>query len=627
MSILKNSLGLTFSDHSLIESLYEEYGSPENFLTEAKHNIVDPVKYNHANAIAKANAEHIASTAREDISKHLRNYGRSLDSNEDKGEIRHLGDDELFKEREAHLKHLKHLYINDPEKYKETVKAAKERLPITPHGQNRKTATMEGEKVGGHEVVASVSNKGMAGSVHKIEKDGKTTLHSTCVNSKQSCRGEGPHRLGAPCLGMTGCSAWNSTKKSNTVGENMKTMKAHATNGASYGYNGKDGKKVAASPHLDFATLEHASLVKATEHAAKETKKTGQHKIAVYRQNTTNEGSAMHHDQLIHHLPDHLKPHLATNNYSATIAKGHYDPENPSDKSTHDGKLHNTNFSVKGPEVVHNDKGEILGSNPSSNVKETYKALNPEHDEHGNIIRPAQNAYMVAGGHHNGKLLRYPKGEHNKSFHKDSAPAFFEGFKKLNDLKTARIYHKEVKLKEGEPKNFHHPDGWGHETHYDPHTQKERTFQYQDHHVHANSPKPDENGRIDFHTLNDNVGSDERKPKGSQIKKNRNGHQVGAIHISAATSATTNIGAGGVMKTDNEGKIKGDKFGVANDPFTFPIQHHIDNNDKTRINLNHPKQQFEAEHQDRVNKEKTKGQEISNYIEHPKTKSEKGELK
>jgi len=70
-----------------------------------------------------------------------------------------------------------------------------------------------------------------------------------------------------------------------------------------------------------------------------------------------------------------------------------------------------------------------------------------------------------------------------KSFHKDNAPAYFKPFEKLNKLKTARIYHTEKKLKEGEPKDHHHPDGWGHETHYDPHTKSHRTFEYQDHHV------------------------------------------------------------------------------------------------------------------------------------------------
>jgi hypothetical protein len=631
MISISKKIPLSFKDFSLIDDLEEEYGSVENFLlimTEAKHNVVNREKYERANAAASANTVSIVSAATEKISDNLKNYGRSLDSKEDGDEIRHLDDDELFKSRESHLKHLKHLQTNNPEAYKQTVAAARARLnKLNPHGQNRKTATMEGEKVDGKEVVASVSNKGASGSVFKIGKDGKKDLKSTCVNSKQSCRGEGPNRIGAPCLGMNGCSAWRTSRVSNTVGENMKSMQAHAKNGAHYGYNGEDGTPVKASPHLDYATLEHASLVKATKHAAKESKKTGETKIAVYRQNTTNEGSAMHHDQLMHHLPDHLKPHLATNNYSATIAKGHYDPENPSDASTHDGRMNNTNFSVKGPEVVHNHKGDVLGSNPSSNVKETYKALNPEHDEHDNITRPAQNAYMVAGGHHEGTLLRYPKGEENKKFSVGSAPKGYKPFQRLNKVKTARIYHKEVTLKEGEPKHFHHPDGWGHETHYDPHTKKERTFQYQDYHVHVNAPKPDEKGNVDFGSLNDNVGSDDRKPKDSQIKKNRKEHQVGAIHISAATSSTTNVGASGVVATDKDGKPKGDKNGVANDPFTFPIQHHIDDKDETRINLNHPKQQFKAEQQDRVNKGKSKGVDIPNYVDHPKTKAESGELK
>lgn len=623
-------------DNYILQSIEETFGSVENFLTEAAHNIVDPEKYKKANKVAQGKSDEVARLSAKDVEHHLGNYGRSLHTSVDPDEVKHLNDDDLFKERETHLKHLKQLHDNNPKKYKETVKSAQERLPVNPHGQNRKTATMTGEKVNGHEVVASVSNKGMSGSVAKIGKDGKHEMRSTCVNSKQSCRGEGPNRIGAPCLGMTGCSAWTGTKKSNTTLENMKTLKAHAKNGAHYGYNDEHGKSVKASPHLDYATLEHASLVKATEHAKKESEKTGSHKIAVYRQNTTNEQSAMHHDQLMHHLPDHLKSHLATNNYSATIAKGHYNPNKPSDASTHDNKMNNTNFSVKGPEAVHNDKGDIIGSSKSSNVKETEKALNPEHDEHGNLTRPAQNAYMVAGGHHEGQRLRYPKGADKtnpdtgevtskKKFHKDNAPAYFKPFEKLNKLKTARIYHNEKKLKEGEPKDFHHPHGWGHETHYDPHTGKERTFEYQDHHVHANAPKPDESGHVDFGTLNDNVGSDERKPKGNQIKKNKKGHQVGAVHISAATSATTNVGANGTIDTDKHGKPTGDKSGVANDPFTFPIQHHIDKNDETRINLNHPKHTFEAEHKDRINKQKNTP--IQPYQEHPKTKAERGELK
>jgi hypothetical protein len=622
------------NEGAILESIEESYGSVENFLTEAAHNIIDHEKYSKANKVAQEKSNEVVRLATKDVEHHLGNYGRSLHSAVDPDEIKHLNDDDLHKEREPHLKHLKHLYNTDPKKYKETVKAAQERLPVTPHGQNRKTATMQGEKVDGKEVVASVSNKGMSGSVAKIGKDGTHKMQSTCVNSKQSCRGEGPNRIGAPCLGMSGCAAWTGTKKSNTTLENMKTMKAHAKNGHHYGYNGEDGKPVKASPHLDYATLEHASLVKATEHAKKESEKTGQHKIAVYRQNTTNEQSAMHHDQVMHHLPDHLKPHLATNNYSATLAKSHYDPDKPSDASTHDNKLNNTNFSVKGPEVVHTDKGKIIGSSKSSNVKETEKALNPEHDEHGNIKRHAQNAYMVAGGHHEGQRLRYPKGaektdpetgevKSSKKFHKDNAPAYFKPFEKLNKLKTARIYHTEKKLKAGEPKDFHHPDGWGHETHHDPHTNTDRTFEYQDHHVHTNSPKPDENGHIDFGKLNDNVGSDERKPKGKEVKKNKKGHQVGSIHISAATSATTNVGADGTHETDKEGKVKGDKSGVANDPFTFPIQHHIDKHDETRINLNHPSHTFEAEHQDKQKKVKN----LPNYQEHPKTKEERGELK
>lgn len=623
------------NESEILQSIEESYGSVENFLTEAAHNIVDHDKYQKANKVAQGKSDEVAKLATKDIEHHLGNYGRSLHSAVDPDEVKHLNDDDLHKEREPHLKHLKHLYNTDHKKYKETVKSAQERLPINPHGQNRKTATMEGEKVHGHEVVASVSNRGMSGSVAKVGKDGKHEMRSTCVNSKQSCRGEGPNRIGAPCLGMTGCAAWTGTKRSNTTLENMKTMKAHAKNGAHYGYNGDDGKPVKASPHLDYATLEHGSLTKATEHAKKESDKHKEHKIAVFRQNTTNEQSAMHHDQVMHHLPDHLKSHLATNNYSATIAKSHYDPDKPSDASTHDNKMNHTDFSVKGPEVVHNDKGKIIGSSKSSNVKETEKAMNPEHDEHGNIKRHAQNAYMVVGGHHEGQRLRYPKGadktdsEGNvtsvKSFHKDHAPAYFKPFEKLNKLKTARIYHTEKKLKDGEPEDHHHPDGHGHETHYDPHTKTKRTFEYQDHHVHANSPKPDHNGNIDFKKLNDNVGSDERKPKGSQIKKNKKGHEVGAIHLSATTSATTNIGADGTHATDKHGKVAGDKSGVANDPFTFPIQHHIDKNDDSRINLNHPTHQFEAEHQDRENKKKVIP--MSNYKEHPKTKAERGELK
>jgi len=639
----------------ILESIDEFYGSVDNFLSEAAHNITNPKKYEKANEIAQAKSDEVAERAKEKIKSHLKNYGRHLD---DEGEIRHLDDEELYKEREPHLKHLQNLHENNPEEYRKHVKEAQERLPINPHGQNRKTATMNGEKVNGHEVVASVSNKGMSGSVAKIGKHGKIEKKSTCVNSKQSCRGEGPNRIGAPCLGMNGCSAWTGTKASNTVLENMKTMKAHATNGAHYKYSNEDkhdkdgkitkkGKEVAASPHLDYATLEHASLTHALEHAKKETEKPenhdNKHKIAVYRQNTTNEESAMHHDQLIHHLPKGLKKHLATNNYSATIAKGKYDPEHPSDASTHDGVMHNTDFSVKGPEVVHSSEGHILGSNKSSNVQEAEKAMNPEHDKHGNIIRPPQNAYMVAGGHIGGARLRYPKEKKTetketdpetgwektvtssrKHFNIKNSPAAYKPFEALNKLKTARIYGNEKKLEKGEPENHHNPAGHGHETHFDPHTGKQRTFEYQDHHVHANSPKPDHNGDVDFGKLNDNVGSDERKPQGHQKRYNKHGHEVGSVHISAATASTSNVGASGDVETKHGVKV-GDKSGVSNDPFTFPIQHHIDKKDETRINLNHPSQKFEAEHQDRKNH--GKNTPIMPYHGHPETKAERGELK
>lgn len=640
------------TDEGLIQEIEESYGTVENFLMEAASNIVDPVKYSLANKVAQHKSDEDTNNAKEEIKKHLSNYGRSLD---DDDELKHLDDKELFSDREKHLKHLKSVYDNDPDpkkkKYRQIVAAAKKRLPIKPHGQNRKTATMKGESVMGHEVVASVSNIGMAASVNKIGKNGKVQKTSTCVNSKQSCRGEGPNNIGAPCLGRTGCSAYPGVKKARITLENMKTMKAHAKNGHHYGYNGEEGKPVQASPHLDYATLEHASLTDATEHAKEKSEETGKRKLAVYRQNTTNEQSAMHHDQVMHHLPDDLKHHLATNNYSATIAKSHYDPNNPSDRSTHDGRLHNTNFSVKGPEVAHDDKGKVVGTNKSSNVQETAKALHPEHDEHGNITRPAQNAYMVAGGHYEGQRLRYPKGKKTgevdengepkttKSFHISQKPKYFTPFEKLNKVKTARIYGKEKELKPGEAKHFHHPDGWGHETHYDENhpnpdgtTGKERTFEYQDHHVHVNAPKPDEHGHVDFGTLNDNVGADERKPKEHEIKRSKvinpqtkKGYEVGAIHISAATASTSNDGADGVHKTNKSGERVGGKHGVSNDPFTFPIQHHIDKDEESRINLNHPKQQFEAEHQDRENKKKTLP--MAGYQEHPKTKAERGELK
>ena len=621
-------------ESEIAATILESHGTFDAFLTESAANVVDREKYEQANAIAKTKSDENTENAKAGIEHHLGNYGRSL---HDKGHLEHLGDDELHSERDRHLTHLKNLHANDRKSYDKLVAGAKKRLPVEPHGVNKKTATMAGEHVDGKEVIASISNKGAAASVAKIGKGGKTKMQSTCVNSKQSCRGEGPHNIGAPCLGKIGCFAYPGVKESNTTNENLRTMKAHSDKPEhSYGYS-HGGKDVKASPHLDYATHEYHSLVNGAEHAHDESKKSKAHKLVVFRQNTQNEHSSMHFDQLTHHLPDHLKPHVATNNYSATPAKGHYDPKNPSDASTHDGKLNNTNFSVKGPHVVHDQHGNVLGHNKSSNLEDTKKALHVGKDKDGNITRPAQNAYAVVGGRHEGHMMRYPKNKITKDeagnetnqkapFHKDSAPAYFKPFARMNKVKTARIYEKERDLKPGEAPDHHHPDGWGHSTHHDPHTGKHRTFDYQDHHVHVNAPKPDKKGHIDFASLNDNVGSDDRKPHGAEVRKDREGHQVGAIHISAPTSATPNTSSEGVQNTKN-GKKVADKHGLSNDPFVHPMQHHLDDKDETLFHVNHPKHQFAAEEAER--KEKAKGTPVK-FVKHedaPQTKSERGELK
>lgn len=636
----------TFSGFSEQVDLMEielVYGSLETFLTEAAHNVINKEKFDKAYQTAAKNSANVTEGATKAISDHLGNYGRSLD---DEHELTHLHDDKvLHQERDEHLVHLKNLYNTNPSGYKKEVSAAKERLPgVTPYGQNAKTSTMskenaEGghEKIDGKDVVISVSNKGVAGSVAKIGKGGAVKMQSTCVNSKQSCRGEGAYNVGATCLGKVGCAAWTSNRISNTTLENLKTLKAPATNGAGHEYTHTDEKgnvstkKVAASPHLDYATLEYDSLTKAAEKAHK-LSGPNDTKLVSFRQNTQNETPSLHHDQLLHHLPDHLKQHVATNNYSASVAKPAYDPKNPSLASTHDGILNNTNFSVKGPEVAHNDRGEVVSKNPSSNLKDTTKALNPEVNSKGEVVRVPQNAYVVAGGHSGaasnadgskttGVRLRYPKGEAKKTFNISNAPKEYEPFEKIGKIKTARI-HTEISS-DGAGPDYDHPDGHGQVTHVDP-TGKKRTFAYQDYHTHVNSPSPDSHGVVDFHRLNDNVGSDERKPKGAQIRKNKDGHVVGSIHISATTSATPNINADGTHKTDASGKMVGDKNGLASDPFTFPIQNHIDKDNPTRINLNHPTQLFAAEAAER--KKKSVAVSLPTYQEHPKTKAELGEI-
>lgn len=607
-----------------------EYGSITNFIYEAQHNVIDMSAYNDAVNNAKVKDDNYNLQAKNILSNHLRNYGRSFG---DGHEFRHLKEEELHTERDQHLAHLKHLAENDPVGYYKIVKEAKSRLPkFSPYAKNRKTATMKGEFVNGHEVISTWSNKGKAGSVTKFHGNGEGRVCATCTASKQACRGEGKYGIGAPCLGQIGSYRLPAPEKDSRVHENLKTMKAPAKNGAHYKY--ANGSIIAASPHLDFATLEYDRLYNEAKNAKRMSQTTGTKKIVSFRQNTQNESSAMHFDQLLHHLPHDHKDYVSTNNYSASLSKLKYDPDNPSDRSTHDGILHNTNYSVKGPEVTHSDKGSALGFNPSSNVEEASTALSDEYDSKGNLTRKAQNAYLVAGGTvtindqqnpTNTKqiILKQPKKPRNSTnglkFHQNNAPEYYIPHKKLSGITHARIYGKEITLQEGQPANFHHPHGWGHETHFDPYTQKHRTFEYQDYHVHTNIPKPNANGIVDFKSLTDNVGADERKPVGPQIRRDRNGHAVGSVHIAAPTAATSFSHAKGTIPTDNTGKILPDKFGLANDPFVFPIEHHIDKTDSTRFNLNHPIQKFNAEEAERSKKYVS----ISGYKDTaPKTRQE-----
>lgn len=596
--------------------LDEMYGSVDYFLSESVANVIDSDKFQKAVALSKESSDYVNKNTIANISTILKHYGRSLYDDEP---LQHLHNDlELHKERETHLKYLHHLYTTNPEEYKNTVNQAKSRLPKrTPYGQNAKTKTMAKELINGKEVVVSVSNKGVAGSVSKVGKGGTIKMRSTCVNSKQSCRGEGAEKVGATCLGMKGCYSFLSNKVRNTVLENLKTLKAPATNGDGYNYT---DKFVPASPHLDYATLEYAALLNAGN-KAKKLSTPNDVKLVSFRQNTQNEQSAMHHDQIIYHLPKDIAPHIATNNYSAAIAKASYDPENPSHLSTHDGILNNTNFSVKGPDVIHTDKGIILGKNPSTNLQDAKKALSPEVNGVGQTIRMPQNAYVVVGGHSDGILLKYPEKKY-KQYHINNAPSTDKPFAKLRPIKTARIYT-EIPYN-ASVNTYAHPDGHGIESHLDPVTKQLRLFEYQDYHVHANVPQPDEQGNVDFNRLNDNVGSDDRKPKGTQIRKNKFGQVVGSIHLSAATNSTPNINASGVINTNKNGEVIGDNNGLANDPFVFPIQHHIDSYNPTRINLNHPAQMMAAEVAEKQKKQVNVA--FPTYELHPKTKGELGEL-
>lgn len=741
-----------FSNQITLIEIEEYFGSIDNFqyldmLKEHLDNIIDKEKYGKKlDLVRKAQQTVIDGVAPHDkgqtfgakdrISEILGHYGRSF-GDAYPVKIVHLGGDftnahqgtgadpdiknppnvkkldfQLYKERHEHLEYLKNLYgdeDNHPQRaeYEKQIRLAGERLSttnkillkpkgvqinagtITPYGQNAKTSTMIDQKVNGHSVLQSVSNKGVSGSVTKFKHDATPFAQSTCVNSKGSCHGQGADKIGAPCLGMIGCAAWTDNKISNTVLENAHSLKAHSTiDHPDHIHQYSEDKQVKASPHLDFAALEYDALIKSTQSAHKEHEKSlktdpeAKPKLVAYRQNTQNERPAFFYDQLVHHLPDHLKKHIATNNYSATIAKGHYDPENPSYASTHDGEFNNTNFSVKGPEAIHDDRGRIVGKSRSGNVQEAVRALAPEtyKDAAGNTrVRAAQNAYVVLGGHSfdganrpkpaiipsgvtvppktKGVRLRYPdnddkifgprandpKAPHNnpKSDHyvegkiyPTEAPKSYEPFAQMTKLKTARIYTElsddEVAKRSQSPEHDistdeHHPDGYGRVR--IPHPDKPgefKHFDYQDYHLHANAPT-EVDGVTNFKTLNDNVGSDDRKPnpKLGQVKKNRKGEVLGSIHVSAATNSTSNVGADGVHVTDTSGKVSGDDNGLALDPFTFPMQHHISHEDETRLDLNTPHQLMAAEKAEKA-KPKVKrdtSQTVkfgdNEYIEHP----------
>lgn len=665
-----------------LQEIEYEYGSIANFLNESKANVVNQEKFSKAQAAAKTSQDKVNAIAKRKITGTLSNYGRSFN---DGGDFDHLHDNlQLHKERGEHLAHLKRLYNSDKGGYQKEVDGANKRLNgMVPFGENAKTGTMRHETVDGKEVLYSLGNKGVGGSVAKFHGDGEPKMHSTCVNSKQSCRGEGEFNVGATCLNKSGNAVFYSNRAGNTEKENYRTMKAPATTGEGHTYETTDDKgktttkNVAASPHLDYATLEYHQLLTAANKAHKASPKGDfdNRKLVSFRQNTQNEHSAMHYDQLVHHLPDHLKPHVATNNYSATPAKSEYDPNNPSHASTHDGVLNNTNFSLKGPEVVHDDRGTVLGTSRSGNLQDALKALNPE-VKGGTVTRVAQNGYAVIGGHSGpataggakttGVLLRQPKGKDQKEFDLNDGKdhSHFEPFNIANKIKTARI-HTEVpditkfdysKVKKEDIRadgSYDHPDGHGIEVHTDPNTGKTRHFAYQDFHVFTNTAKPDDKGKVNFKTLNDNVGSDERRPKEElgQVKRNKDGHPVGAIHLAAPTASTSVSNASGVHTTGNDTIIKpkvikpkvvkgqtipgqtipgqtiigdkkvvGDDKGLANDPFVFPIQHHVDG---TRINLNHPTKTFEAE---KAEKERKAPIVTLDYNQHPKTTAEKGEI-
>lgn len=598
--------------------------------------IVDPEKLEKTKSAMSSVNNEIANQAHQTLNSILKNgYGRSTEEKGVNLDFHHIHDDnELHREREQILAHVRGLLESGDKKkiaeYKKIAADAKARLKMKPFDTNRKTKTMLNQKVNGSSVFDSISNKGAAASTIYFQKGGKRVKRSTCVGSKESCRGFGPDNVGAPCLGKIGSCCGRIPRISNMVLENLFKLKAPHRDGLRYG----DSSSPVVSPHLDYAIAQYDHLIKSLEKTKNQSEITNKHHVTVFRQNTQNEHSSMHYDQLYHNIPNHLKGYLATNNYSTIPAKSHYDPNNPSDAPTHDGIFHNVNMSYKGPHVIHDNKGNVLGINRSSNTKDAERALNPieyiDPNSGKKKLSHPQNVYAVVGGEINGQKLRLPRRSKGKyiSFNEKNKPDLFTPFERLGKIKTTRVYGKEINLKEGEDPNFHHKDGWGHATFYDPHQKRNRTFEYQDYHTHPNVPKADKNGIVNFGTLHDNVGADDRKPKGDEVRRNRRGHIVGSFHFSAPTSATPNEATESTVSTEKDGSLKSNKSGVVIDPFVLPIQHHLDDKDETLFHLNHPTARFDAEEAERkktpfivLQGKRTKKEE------HPKTKEEEGNLK
>ena len=231
-----------------LQEIEYEYVSIANFLNEARDNVVDQEKFSKAVDSAKVAQEKVNTIAKKNISSTLSNYGRSFGDGE---HFEHLHNDlELHKERDEHLAHLKNLYEKNPSGYKNEVDGANKRLKgMVPYGENAKTATMAHEKVDGKEVLYSLGNKGVGGSVAKFKADGDTKMHSTCVNSKQSCRGEGEFNVGAACLNKGGTARFHSNRAGNTEKENYRTMKAPATTGEGHTYETTDEKGKTTTKH------------------------------------------------------------------------------------------------------------------------------------------------------------------------------------------------------------------------------------------------------------------------------------------------------------------------------------------------------------------------------------------